>query len=95
MSINVILEGSKSNQCEVNSGVPQGSVLGPLLFMIYINDLTDDLSSVLFLFADDLTLVRCISKIGDCAILNEDINKINSWCELNNMEINVKKNSCA
>ena len=52
----VVLNGQESGWEELHSGVPQGSVLGPLLFLIYINDLTDNISSNIKLFADDSSL---------------------------------------
>ena len=49
----VVLEGEESEHVSVTSGVPQGSVLGPLLFLVYINDLPDNIKSQVRLFADD------------------------------------------
>ena len=62
----VALEGVLSNQCFVTSGVPQGTVLGPLLFLIYINDLPLSISSTIRLFADDCFLYRSINSPVDC-----------------------------
>ncbi len=56
----VCLEGSRSGLLPVVSGVPQGSILGPLLFLVYINDLSSVVHSLLLLFADDAKCVRCL-----------------------------------
>ena len=54
----VVVDGMKSNVTEVKAGIPQGSKLGPLLFIIYINDITEiDLESEIFIFADDCSLL--------------------------------------
>ena len=55
----VVLNGQTSKWEKINAGVPLGSVLGPLFFLIYINDLTDGISSTVKLFADDITLFHC------------------------------------
>lgn len=76
----VVLEGSSSSPTNVNAGVPQGSVLGPLLFLIYINDLTEVVSCDLFLFADDSTLLNEFdSKADSIDMLNRDLDAIQSW----------------
>ena len=61
----VIVDGEISNWKSVLSGVPQGSVLGPILFLIYINDLEDDLSSKVLKFADDTKLFRKVTNDTD------------------------------
>ena len=66
----VVLNGQHSSWTNVQAGVPQGSILGPLFFLIYINDLADGLTSNPKLFADDTSLfsvVQNIIKISDCA----------------------------
>ena len=69
----VILEGSCFSWSEVASGVPQGSVLGPLLFLIYVNDLPDAIKSEAKLFADDTKLYRSVSSSEDAAFLQSDL----------------------
>ena len=76
----VTLNGQSSSWTNVNPGVPQGSILGPLLFLIYINDLSDGLSSNAKLFADDTSLFLVVHDINTSAIeLNKDLKKINDW----------------
>ena len=66
---------------EVDSGIPQGSVLGPILFVIYINDLPELVSSKVYLFADDTKIFRVISKDTDRLELQEDLNKLSNWSD--------------
>ena len=64
----------------VYAGVPQGPVLGPLLFLIYINDLPDELTSMCKIFADDLSLFSTvIDKNNSDSQLNSDLAKISKW----------------
>ena len=76
----VVLNGQNSDYRKINSGVPQGSVLGPLLFLIYINDLPDGIMSICKIFADDTSL---FSKIIDTRnsqnTLNSDLEIIKNW----------------
>ena len=75
----VILDGATSDKIQVTSGVPQGSVLGPILFLLYINDLPTETHSNIRLFADDAILYREIKSNADCTILQEDINRLAIW----------------
>ena len=76
----VTLNGQTSFWTEVNAGVPQGSILGTLLFLIYINDLPDGLSSNVKLFADDTSLFSVVYDIHSSAsVLNKDLKTINEW----------------
>ena len=73
----VVLNGQTSSWADVNAGVPQGSILGPLLFLIYINDLADGLSSNAKLFADDTSLFSVVHNANTTANeLNNDLVKI-------------------
>ena len=75
----VVVDGVKSDVLSVEAGVPQGSRLGPLLFIIYVNDIIDDLESDILIFADDTTLLASGSDPAEtAAILNRDIEKITS-----------------
>ena len=75
-----VLNGQNSSQTNVHTGVPQGSILGSLLFLIYISDLAYDLSSNIKLFADDTSLFSLVHNVNACAKeLNNDLKKINKW----------------
>ena len=76
----VIVDGSHSQKCGVSSGVPQGSVLGPLLFLLFINDIPSHTNhSRIRLFADDCMLYRRIESPRDCDLLQEDLNGLLNW----------------
>ena len=76
----VILNGQFPTWKNVSAGVPQGSILGPLLFLIYINDLTEGLSTNAKLFADDTSLFSVIHDIQTSANnLNKDLERISNW----------------
>ena len=76
----VIINGASSDWTGVTSGVPQGTVLGPLLFLIYINDIVSNIRhSSTSLFADDCALYRTINDANDCILLQEDLDAISNW----------------
>ena len=76
----VVLNGSVSSYFEIESGVPQGSVLGPLLFLIYINDLENDVTSEVKFFADDTMIFSVVQDpVISATELNHDLNLINNW----------------
>ena len=69
----VCIRGTESVWTEVRSGIPQGSVLGPILFVIYINDLPDVISSYVYMYADDTKIFRVIGDDGDANSLQRDL----------------------
>ncbi len=75
----VIVENGKSEWENVISGIPQDSVLGPILFVIFINHLPELVSSTVQIFADDMKIYRTVNDIGDAIILQEDLNKLIEW----------------
>ena len=76
----VVLNGQSSEWIEIKAGVPQGSILGPLLFLIYINDISNNLESDVKLFADDSSLFSIVFDPNRSAqTLNTDLAKINVW----------------
>ena len=88
----VIVNGKLSRKEKVVSGVPQGTVLGPLLFLIYINDLEAEMKNcILRVFADDSKLVMKLKEITDHQKLQEDLDSGMNWAEMNNMQLNDKK----
>ena len=87
----VVLDGQASDPVPVLSGVPQGSVLGPVLFLLFINDLPDNIRSSVRLFADDCVLYRNIHSLQDCLTLQEDLTSLEQWEADWQMKFNVAK----
>ena len=88
----VVVEGHKSTFERVRSGVPQGTVLGPILFVLYINDLLNTINfSEGFSFADDTELIGAISGEHSVQLLQEDLNTVIEWSKVNNMELHEQK----
>ena len=75
----VVVNGVKSNWAPVVSGVPQGTVLCPLFFLFYINDITADIGSDVGLFADDCVCYCEIKDIKDKWKLHRDIDRLGNW----------------
>jgi hypothetical protein len=88
----VVISGSHSYPAKVISGVPQGTVLGPILFIMYLNDLESCIKhSVVSSFADDTRLKRAISTCDDTELLQCDLNSSIRWSEENNMQLHQQK----
>nr|XP_054774593.1 uncharacterized protein LOC129282754 [Lytechinus pictus] len=87
----VVVDGTKSQWKSVTSGVPQGSVIGPTLFLLFINDIQDQIRSSMRLFADDCVIYREISKSTDHHILQQDLQQLSNWSSTWLMNFNVKK----
>ena len=90
-SMNAICEGEHSKSVHVESGVPQGTVLGPLMFLCHINDLPDCVTSKVRLFADDCLLYRSINSIQDHMALQNDLLELEKWASTWGMRFNAKK----
>ena len=75
----VVVDGKQSRTAPVTSGVPQGSVLGPILFLAYINDLPDNITSQVRLFADDTVVYAAISRMDDSLALQRDLDTLQTW----------------
>ena len=86
-----VVNGVRSSYVEVTSGVPQGSVLGPILFLVYLNDINNAIKSQIKLFADDSFIYGNIHNQNDQVILQNDLDTISSWAERWLMELNINK----
>ena len=76
----VLLNGQTSKWSQIKAGVPQGSVLGPLLFLVYINNLPEGLTSNVKLFADDTSIFSVVRDSSSLSLFrNEDLSKILQW----------------
>ena len=87
----VCVEGSLSNWEDVLSGIPQGSVLGPTLFVMFINDMPDAITSLSKMFADDAKVFRQIENRADIATLKKDLDHLTDWSLKWQMNFNIKK----
>ena len=88
----VVVNGVKSAICKIISGVPQGTVLGPILFLLFINDLEAVVRhSKIGFFADDTRISKKIGSQEDCIKLQEDLNRVMKWSTENNMQLHRDK----
>ena len=77
----VSVRGAKSEVAEVVSGVPQGSVLGPILFIVYINDLPDHVKCSIHMFADDTKIYSCVKNDKEAENIKDDLESLQAWSE--------------
>ena len=89
----VVLNGVASKEVKVISGVPQGTVLGPLLFLLYVNDINDNINSTIRMFADDCVLYRIIKTLNDHHHLQNDLDIIIQWAIKWQMNLNADKSA--
>ena len=87
-----VVGGSASNWATVLSGVPQWSILGPLLFIIYVNSIFElTLNSKLMLYADEMLFYRVVDNSEDLDLLQQDIDTISDWVSTHHLTLNISK----
>merc|ERR1712035_231476 len=86
-----IIKDEKCEWCKVISGVPQGSALAPVMFLIYINDMVDEVDSYISLFGDDAKFLKRVENNTDCEMPHKDLDKIYEWRKRWEMEFNANK----
>ena len=87
----VLVNGAKSGWSKVLSGIPQGSVLGPVLFVIYINDMPDSIENLIQMFTDDTKLYAQVNNDEDSKSLQEDVNRLEEWANKWQIRFNATK----
>lgn len=89
--LTVTVEDIISDEFLATSGIPQGSHLGPLIFLLYFNDVNYVLKGPRLIYADDLKIYRRIRSESDARILQQEIDTFTNWCTLNCMTVNPSK----
>ena len=87
----VVINGFMSSWLDVKSGVPQGSVLGPILFLIYVNDIDDGLNCKVSKFADDTKIACKVTTTRERETLQSDLDRLTHWANEWQMKFNIKK----
>jgi hypothetical protein len=87
----VKVKGSASKWMDVISGVPQGSVLGPILFVFYINDIVDNLACDAYMYANDMKIYNRVKNNYDKQLLQNDINMVVDWTDAWLLRLNISK----
>ena len=87
----VRVDGALSQPVAVSSGVPQGSVLGPILFLIYVNDIPNLVTSKITIFADDIKIWTIVPTTEDCTRLQKDLDTLYDWSLRNKLPFNLQK----
>jgi hypothetical protein len=88
----VKIDDHKSQYISATSGLPQGSHLGPVLFLVFINDIANIFRGVEFLlFADDLKIYKRVKSVDDCSIIQNNLSNLYNWCSTNRLFLNVDK----
>ena len=87
----VVVDRVKSTWSEIISGIPQGSVLGPILFLIYISDIGEDLIAKTLVYVDDTKVKQKVNSEEDVESLQKELEKLDKWAKTNNMNFNGKK----
>ena len=87
----VVVDGISSKNTNVTSGVPEGTVLGPLLFLIYISDIGENITSSKKVYVDDTKLIKPVKNESDVEDMQKELDILYEWAEENNMKFNGKK----